>query len=67
MMSYEMLNLLLGENTEKFSFSDNKEWYWWYCLGQSQVAAFDGQDVAGGGRDEGGVAAQEGGGAQLTT
>ena len=35
-------------------------------LSQAQVAGVDGQDVAGGGRDEGGVGAQEGGHANLT-
>ena len=35
-------------------------------LSQAQVATVDGQDVAGGGRDEGGVGAQEHGHANLT-
>ena len=35
-------------------------------LSQAQVATIDGQDVAGGGRDEGGVGAQEHGHANLT-
>ena len=35
-------------------------------LCQAQVATVDGQDVAGGGRDEGGVGAQESGHANLT-
>ena len=36
-----------------------------YDLGQAKVASVDSQDVAGGGGDEGGVGAEEGGGAQL--
>ena len=36
-----------------------------YDLGQAKVASIDSQDVAGGGGDEGGVGAEEGGGAQL--
>ena len=35
-------------------------------LSQAQVAGVDGQDVAGSGRDEGGVGAQESGHANLT-
>ena len=35
-------------------------------LSQDQVASVDSQDVTGGGRDEGGVGAQEGGHANLT-